>query len=159
MVDLDLLLTSTSFLHCLMARTAHAGRQLVDTNGEGEWIAAVFQENVRLKAVRVRTGRYFTDFPRGLSLEVAVDCSADKLDSTLFTEVYREPATQGEIKFTDSGFPYFGEQYSSVTLSPKAMDVRCFRVLQIGKQLRYFDWSCKWKLLLSRYHWCQSRGC
>ena len=106
----------------------------------GEWIAAVFQENVRLKAVRVRTGRYFTDFPRGLSLEVAVDCSADKLDSTLFTEVYREPATQGEIKFTDSGFPYFGEQYSSVVFLPKAMDVRCFRVLQIGSN-SHFDWS------------------
>lgn len=116
--------------------TTATGRQ----TGE-EWILLRTPLPIALQAVRLRSGRFFTDFPRGVELRTAASCDdAAPIEIEHFQSIDREERTEGAIHYTAEGFPYFGDQYSSILFTPKPVLTNCILVRQIGND-GHFDWS------------------
>ncbi|MFN8392718.1 MAG: discoidin domain-containing protein [Bdellovibrionota bacterium] len=115
--------------------TAGGGRQT-----GGEWLRIAFERPIVVSGVRVETGRYYTDFPRGIAVQVAESCSSDDAGRTSYATVFRRQRNEGEILYTADGFPYFSEQHNLSVVLPEPVQAQCLLLQQIGSDDHY-EWS------------------
>jgi len=106
----------------------------------GEWVNFVFDAPVSPAGIRLETGRYFTDFPRGVEIRTATDCSVEDRTFEQYRVVYSSRDNQGEILYTADGYPYFSEQYTFAYTFPARTTAKCILVRQTGTD-SHFDWS------------------
>jgi hypothetical protein len=100
-----------------------------------EWLMLELSKPQKVIGIELQTGEFITDFPRGLRVKVADNCS----DSELKTKV-NFPEWQGHPKFTENGFPYFSAQRDVTVFFSEEIEASCFRIEQTGKS-NSFDWS------------------
>ena len=113
----------------------HSGRGM--QTGE-EWMQLSFVRPI--SALRLSTGSFFTDFPRALRVRYMADCPADRsLWNAAPVALYLNPSN-GDVKLTDAGLPYFGSQYIVSAYLPVGISARCVLVEQIGRDSNY-GWS------------------
>ena len=99
-----------------------------------------FERPIVVSGVRVETGRYYTDFPRGIAVQVAESCSSDDAGRTSYATVFRRQRNEGEILYTADGFPYFSEQHNLSVVLPEPVQAQCLLLQQIGSDDHY-EWS------------------
>ncbi len=107
-----------------------------------EWLHAAFKNTKSLDGIILSSGAYVADFPRGVRISIAKNCKdtfsmTDKKD---YQVVVDYPSWQGEIKFTESGFPYFAGQDKVKIFFPQAVLARCLLIEQTAESPSY-DWS------------------
>ncbi|MCB0310154.1 MAG: hypothetical protein KDD42_02895 [Bdellovibrionales bacterium] len=112
-------------------------------NGD-EWLLITWQQAITLSGIKLDTGAYKSDFPRGIEISLYNKCSVDPLDdhpNSVPLLSFLQKDWQGPIEHTKAGYPFFGAQ-SDVTIrfNRKIPDVTCLLVKQIGRNT-YFDWS------------------
>lgn len=105
-----------------------------------EWLHLFLKNPKKIKAIKIGSGKFHSDFPRGLKISYSPSCQAKPRDVSSYKEIYQQNKWQGEIAFTPSGFPYLESE--SVTAIPFARPIKaqCLLVKQIG-QTNQLDWS------------------
>jgi hypothetical protein len=104
-----------------------------------EWLKLAFPAATVVRGLRLETGRFYTDFPRGLKIFAAADCEAVEGEQGARV-LYERRANEGEILYTEDGFPYFGTQYDISVPLLHADPLRCLVIRQIGADAN-FQWS------------------
>ncbi len=105
-----------------------------------EWLLIRFNKSRELRGVRLRNDNFFSDFPRGLEVQVSSDCKGGNPESGSYKTVASFPEWQGSIKFSRAGLPYFGPQGEVEVIFPKETNVQCLLVRQTYPE-PIFDWS------------------
>lgn len=113
------------------------GRQ---EGGNSEWLAFRLEKPVLTSGLEISPGSFRTDFPRGLRIMVASECAALPEKEEGLTSVFDQLPWQGEIKFTSSGYPYYGGQSEVRAYFREDTNVQCIKIFQTG-QTPNFDWS------------------
>ncbi|MBP9837464.1 MAG: hypothetical protein KBC84_02000 [Proteobacteria bacterium] len=114
--------------------------KLAKQTGE-EWLKIRFPELTSLASVRLTTGKYFTDFPRGVAIEVSNnDCENVEVNSNAFYRLVTDKRAEGEIRYTDKGHPFFSKQYTYAASVLTSEPFRCMLIKQIGVG-DTFEWS------------------
>lgn len=103
-----------------------------------EWLKFAFSSPQKLGGIRLETGKYFTDFPRGVEVLTSSSCDLEP-ELAKYKTVFREDKAEGEILYTSEGMPFFSEQYTFAATFPPE-EIGCIWVRQIGKE-SHFDWS------------------
>lgn len=98
-----------------------------------EWLELELSSPRALLGIKLLTGEFATDFPRGLRISAGTDC-------TSLSPIVAFPQWQGKLSFTASGLPYFSAQSDVEVYFPKLVNAGCLRVEQIGTTPA-FDWS------------------
>lgn len=106
------------------------GRQL-----GSDWVLLSLPPDVDLRSLRLRTGAFFSDFPRSVRIIGRNRCDAGE---TLF-ELVIDP-WEGELRCTKAGLPYYGEQNDVTIAIPAGARPGCIKVAAEGRTDR-FDWS------------------
>ena len=105
-----------------------------------EWVLLRLPEARSVSGIAAPAEPFSTDFPRGLEIASAEQCSGlvSELDS--FTSIVKVPNWNGWINFSSDGYPYIEPaSYVNVTfLEP--VQAQCLLLRQIGQD-RNFDWS------------------
>lgn len=115
--------------------SAQRGRQEGD-----EWLYVVLQHPETVIGVRLATGQFTSDFPRGLRVSVPEGCPADPKSASRSKEVFAAAQWLGQIHFTEAGYPFFGDQRLVAPRFYQPVTTRCLLIEQTGRS-RSFDWS------------------
>lgn len=99
-----------------------------------EWIQIDFPNRVTIEGIKLLTGRYFSDFPRGLEF---FDCSKPEAAQKL---IKRIPKWQGGVEVSSFGYPYYTAQHDVTIVFPDELMLNCLRINQIAED-QHFDWS------------------
>ena len=103
-----------------------------------------FTHPTRLSGVKLFSGEFTSDFPRGLRISTARRCSMHMPGAKVIRKNYSLASAlsswQGQVKFTPAGYPYFGGQDKVQVYFPESIEARCLLIEQIGKDAS-FDWS------------------
>ncbi len=110
-------------------------------NGD-EALLIHFKAPLVLHALRLDTGDFHSDFPRGLRILSMSKCDVTHSGLPSSGEPLKElleiPHWKGSLRYTENGLPYYGPQ-SDVTLYFEPAQVQCLRIEQTGKAI--YDWS------------------
>lgn len=110
-----------------------AGKQ----NGT-EWIQIALPEAMKISAIDLSPGAHFSDFPRGLSLVFAKDCTTLQNSENILRTISIKN-WHGPVQLTEKGFPYYGKESDvHVTLAP-IVTGQCILIKQTSTAT--FDWS------------------
>ncbi len=106
-----------------------------------EWLELKFNEEKTLSGIYMPCGNFKPDFPRGIEIQSATDCSAegDKLKGE-FKTIYKSDIWEGEIAYTPAGIPYYDDQSEVRIFFDNTETLKCIRIKQTGK-ISSFDWS------------------
>ena len=107
------------------------------TQHGNEWIKVELPSAKTIVGVEIPTGKFTTDFPRGIDVLVSATCS-DNFSS--YKLVYRAASWQGPIDLTESGYPYFGGQQDVRFRFYSPETAKCLLIKQTAVEA-YFDWS------------------
>jgi hypothetical protein len=110
-------------------RTARAQRP-------GDFFQLEFDRPVKVLRLVLSVRDVPADFPRGVRVQVR---QASEKDLSLVT-VIEQPDWFGPVRWTQSGFPYFGPQSEVILDFPDEQEVTLIKFTQIGTESR-FDWS------------------
>ncbi|MCB0323424.1 MAG: hypothetical protein KDD69_07610, partial [Bdellovibrionales bacterium] len=102
-----------------------------------EWLLIELPEARPVRGIALRAERFYTDYPRGLAIEISKACDSASAE---FQAVARHPSWLGAIRYTDAGFPYYLPSHQVEVVFPESVSARCIRVLQIAQD-RHYDWS------------------
>ncbi len=105
-----------------------------------EWLNFVFPEPRKVAAIRLETGKYFTDFARWLEVRTAGSCGESDRSFESYAVVFPSRENQGGVQITPQGYPYFTTQYATTIALPADQPVKCILVRQTGTD-KNFDWS------------------
>lgn len=107
-----------------------------------EWIYAYLPEPQRIHGIEIVTGRFHTDFARGLRISASRNCptTITTPDAVQLQTMTHIPAWEGSLTMTMNGYPYFGGQGGGRIYFKKPQTVRCLLIEQIGS-MQGFDWS------------------
>lgn len=131
-----------------LVKLSHDGRQhsrwsphLSRQNGD-EWLAIICPSPIRMGALELSPGTFYSDFPRGIRVSVANSCSHEPGSRVLgdWHEVYNQPHWLGPLYFTENGYPHYGRQWNVKLKFIDEHEGRCVLIEQIGKE-PHFDWS------------------
>ena len=100
-----------------------------------EWIQIEFPEATTMYGIELQPGRYFSDFPRGLSIE---GCNTKDTQRRFLIKKISD--WQGGLALSPLGFPYYSGQHDVTVLFPGAVSTACLRISQTAEDLNY-DWS------------------
>lgn len=109
---------------------------------EGQEILELeFKTPRTLQGLYLDCGSFTADFPRGIEIQAANQC-AQKGQSLVgdFKTVYSSPRWEGNLSYTEGGFPYYGSQSEVKIIFSSAVDLKCLRIKQTAKE-KSFDWS------------------
>lgn len=110
----------------------------------GEWLAIRFAAPVPVEALKLESGRFGGDYPRGVRIRSAAECAEGETPSG--TVVFEERRWIGPVLRTEEGFPYLGpEQEVLLPFSHMAIS-QCLFIEQTGSAP--LDWSIA-ELLIS----------
>lgn len=99
----------------------------------GDFYRIYFDSPVSLVRVVLSIQETPTDFPRGISVRAGKNKEEAK-------EVLRQPDWLGGLRWTSSGYPFFGSQSEVVIDLPTQQEIGFLEFIQIGKS-NHFDWS------------------
>lgn len=105
-----------------------------------EWILIKFKNSETIRGIRINSGKFYADFPRGLEISYKEDCSESFFNFESFNKVFETKNNQGEIEISNDGFPYYKEQYNFSRSFNKPINGKCILIRQIS-QNNSFDWS------------------
>jgi hypothetical protein len=112
------------------------GRQ----NGN-EWVGIYADRPVKLSGVAFPSGKYSTDFPRGVTILAKSACvPEDFTNSSQWDKVIGIPQWMGPILFTPKGLPYFGPLHVVDIPFRRPVEVQCLLIKQTGIASEN-DWS------------------
>lgn len=102
---------------------------------KGEWLRAGVAAPRRIRGIRLATGSFYTDFPRGVRVRMLADCTSGKV-------IWERDVTpwEGEIKCTSAGYPFFAEQYDVAVELPADLEAQCVEI-GLSQDEPRFDWS------------------
>ncbi len=109
-----------------------------------EWIEVHLPHLTSIYGIQAQTGKYFSDFPRGLAIE---SCNGG-IDQPR-TLALRIPLWQGGIEISAAGYPYYTGQHDVTVYLPKPISAQCLRISQIAESPD-FDWSVAELRLLTK---------
>lgn len=107
-----------------------------------EWLYLRFQDFQTLDSIKLLTGLYTTDFPRGVRVLGGNNCPEFYAPPARgkFETLFEALPWRGPLLYTDEGFPYFFfPEVVAIPLRHQAT-VRCVVIEQIGATTEY-DWS------------------
>ena len=102
----------------------------------GESIRLSFTFPVSFEGIRINTGRFVTDFPRGLKVAIPSECGTG---STANSE-WIFPNWRGSLRFTSDNEPYFSPQSEVTVAFGMPVAASCIIVEQTSSDDNY-DWS------------------
>ena len=108
-----------------------------------EWLHIRFETPRRLAGLELMTGEYPADFPRGVQVSYAEECTDSfRLEDAgpRYQLLLEYRSWQGEVLFTPSGLPFFGAQAQVPLFFPKAVRAQCVLIQQTAQE-QNFDWS------------------
>jgi len=132
--------STTKELHVLKDHNWHTRWSTSQTGNE--WLLMRFNQVHNIDVIEpTPSNHFYTDFPRGIRISVAKDCSLKEPLNANYEQVFIMPEWQGELLFTPQGYPYFGH-HSHVRVSFKEpIAAKCWLIERTGKITSDFDWS------------------
>ena len=112
----------------------------VGKQDRGQWLALRFVEPISVAGVRLASGPFYTDFPRGLEIRTAVNCDLPARIATQGELIAKEDPWEGPVGASPLGFPLLGSQYDVTVAFSKPLLTACLVVVQTGSTPS-FDWS------------------
>lgn len=106
----------------------------------GQWLALRLPEPIVIAGVKLATGPFYTDFPRGVEIRTAARCDDLKQVAAQGQLVAKEDPWEGPIGTSPSGYPLLGSQYDVTVVFSKPVLTGCLVVVQSGSTPS-FDWS------------------
>jgi hypothetical protein len=100
-----------------------------------EWLEISLKEPI--SAIRLYTGDYFSDFPRGVKISFLERCPAAHTGWKNAPTALILPQNYGDIAVTNDGYPYFEQQYALSAFLPDALVANCILVQQTGRDDHY----------------------
>ena len=98
-----------------------------------ELLTVSFPREINIRGIELNTGRYFSDYPRGIRVSGG-NCSSS--DPTTIVSI---DEWHGALRQTPSGLPYYDVPHNVVIIFPRDHRVQCLYVRQTGKAA--VDWS------------------
>lgn len=114
----------------------------------GQWLAIQFAEQTRIAGIRLATGPFYTDFPRGVEVRVAGNCDDAAKVATGGVLVVKEDPWEGPVGGSPTKYPLLGSQYDVTVTFSQPLLAHCVVVVQSGATPS-FDWSVSELSLLS----------
>lgn len=106
-----------------------------------EWLYILWQEPIELDGLELSTGKYDAEYPRGLQISYAMDCSKAPGDSSPLKDIAINLSEwTGPLRYTADGYPYFGPANDVKVYFPQKIRAKCLLIQQTGKA-RNVDWS------------------
>jgi len=105
-----------------------------------EWVLLRLPQARMISGIAIPAEPFTTDFPRGLEIRVAEQCSGLTSELDKFEPVIHEPQWNGWINFSPDGYPYIEPASRGGVIFPKAVRAQCILIKQIGFDQNY-DWS------------------
>lgn len=105
-----------------------------------EWILVRLNNAELIKGIKIKTGKFSADFPKGVEISYREDCSTSFFNFEDFSSIYKEDNYQGEIQISPAGYPYYIEQYNFSRIFSNPITGRCLLIKQIASN-KNFDWS------------------
>jgi hypothetical protein len=96
-----------------------------------EWLRIELPTLSAIEGVELLTGRYFTDFPRGVRVEQCSDPNHPLVEIQNW---------KGSLELSTQGYPYYGSEHQCRVLFKETISTQCFIIRQIGTD-PHFDWS------------------
>lgn len=107
------------------------GRQL-----GGESVTLHFSTPLTFDGIKIETGNFITDYPRGVTIVVPAKCG-----ERLTTDgEWNFPEWKGSLRFSNDNVPYFGPQSDVVIPFGTSVVTSCLAITQTGSDVHY-DWS------------------
>lgn len=100
-----------------------------------EWLEVLLSAPVT--GIKLDTGVYFSDFPRGIRVRYLESCPTDRTRWQSAPIALNLTPNHGDVFVTDEGYPYFGQQYSVSAFLPPGESARCFYLEQTGQDENY----------------------
>ena len=100
-----------------------------------EWIKIKFQQPLAVEGIELHTGKFRSDFPRGILIS---DCTTDSK-----IKLFQDQNWQGALEYTTQGVPFLLNQSNvkvPLCTASKAPKVNCLLIQQTGTNPT-FDWS------------------
>ncbi len=105
-----------------------------------EWIYLEFNNLYPITGLKLDVGAFEGDFPRGLAIFADSVCESDPMKQRWQNPIFETKDFQGEIGFTEDGYPFYYAQSRVAWRANKPVNVSCLFIRQIGKS-DHFDWS------------------
>jgi hypothetical protein len=99
----------------------------------GEKVEVVLKTPINFQRVDLNLGPFYTDFPRGLQIEISQD-------GVGYEKVFEQSEWYGAIHWNFKGEPYFGKEEEMKIVLNKAYQAKHVRFVLLGSH-NYFDWS------------------
>ncbi len=106
----------------------------------GEWIGVRFHEPFTLVGVRLGTGPFYTDFPRGIEVRTSDACDQPGAIAVNGKTVAVDQPWEGPLVATPRGYPALASQYDVSVVFSKAITTKCLVIVLTGGTPS-FDWS------------------
>ncbi|OVE80056.1 hypothetical protein BVY02_01450 [bacterium J17] len=106
--------------------------------GGRQWIQIELAEPVTIAGIFLEPGKWGADYPGGIRIVSSDICTAISFEEGEILS--DQDHWQGEILFTDEGFPYYGAQANVSIFFEQNATVRCLRIEQTRSR-GFFDWS------------------
>lgn len=106
-----------------------------------EWLHIYLESPLNLEGIKITTGWYSGDFPRGIKILGKESCSNDKKsDFEGYKEVFSANPWLGALQFTPDGYPYIEPRHLGTFLFPSIERIQCLLIKQTGEEPQ-LDWS------------------
>ncbi|MCB0320441.1 MAG: hypothetical protein KDD60_05895, partial [Bdellovibrionales bacterium] len=105
----------------------------------GEFVCIEFPTAVALRSLQLDCGSFPADFPRGIEVYLGENCDALSSDLPTRSPDLSYTPWEGPLRFTESGFPYFGPQPSVDIALPGNAGHAAYLIRQT--QVSPYDWS------------------
>lgn len=102
-----------------------------------EWIQLSFKESTEASGLVLATGKFPTDYPRGVRIITAPQCERISKEGEI---VFEADPWMGPIRFTSEGAPYYGPESDVVIRFLRTSRFGCLKIEQRGRS-DHFDWS------------------
>lgn len=106
-----------------------------------EWIHIKLESPIDLGGIKITTGWFSGDFPRGVKILAASTCDGDESRNfESYEEVLTAEPWRGGVVFTEDGYPYIEPRHLGTFLFPSTKTVNCLLIKQTGLEAK-LDWS------------------
>ena len=105
-----------------------------------EWVMLRLPQTRAVRGIALPAEPFSTDFPRGLEISSATQCSGLVSELDQFVSIVREPQWNGWINFSADGYPYIEPPSRVNVIFPMPVQAQCLLIRQIGED-KNFDWS------------------
>lgn len=134
--------STPKFMRHLLDGDLHSRWSRRDGTQRGdEWLCIDFKSPTPISRIKLDTGEYRTDYPRGVRLSAAAACpEPGAADELRLLTIYDATPWRGPLRYTSDGYPYWGWEGEVQIDLREPVTMRALIVEQSGRSNR-FDWS------------------